>query len=118
MNKSKKIFSLIIKSVLAVFFAMLISLFFYAAFFYEKPLIIESKTLDEEISKEEKKLKELELILKQEEELRLKEIELQKALGYRVDMKLYKDLYKPINNNNMRQLAVRKCLVGLTSLPF
>ena len=29
-----------------------------------------------------------------------KEIELQKALGYRVDMKLYKDLYKPINNNN------------------
>ena len=29
-----------------------------------------------------------------------KEIELQKALGYKVDMKLYKDLYKPINNNN------------------
>ncbi len=34
-----------------------------------------------------------------------KEISLQKALGYRVDRKLYKDLYKPVNQitiNNMR----------------
>ena len=34
-----------------------------------------------------------------------KEIELQKAMGYKVDMKQYKDLYKPINKirmNNMR----------------
>ena len=35
-----------------------------------------------------------------------KEIELQKALGYRVDMKLYKDLYKPINNNNNMRINV------------
>ena len=34
-----------------------------------------------------------------------REISLQKALGYRVDRKLYKDLYKPVNQitiNNMR----------------
>ena len=34
-----------------------------------------------------------------------KEIQLQKSMGYKVDMKQYKDLYKPINKirmNNMR----------------
>ena len=80
MIKIKKIIFFIIKSALAIVALLILVLFFYSAFFYESSPI-DRKTVENQITKEEEKLRleeEEKLRLAEEEKLRLEEEKQQK----------------------------------------
>ena len=86
MIKIKKIIFFIIKSAFVIVALLTLILFFYAAFFYE-PSHIDSKTVENQITKEEEKLRlEEEKLRLEEEKLRLEE-EMQKKISETIQEK-------------------------------
>ena len=71
----KKIIFFIIKSAFTIVALLTLILFFYSAFFYE-PSPIDRKSVENQITKEEEKLR-----LEEEEKLRLEEEEIQKKMS-------------------------------------